>query len=120
MAVLDTAIDAVFDWEALDSRGNPTVATEVTLLGGARGIATVPSGASTGTYEARELRDGGTRYGGKGGFGADVSAPAVRQIWEGIYGFQGQKAALPGCRLPGLPHISPAGQGQIIPSAWEW
>jgi penicillin-binding protein 2 len=51
------------------------------------------------------------------GFGADVSAPAVRQIWEGIYGLKGQKAALPGGRLPGLPHISPA--GQIIPSARE-
>jgi penicillin-binding protein 2 len=51
------------------------------------------------------------------GFGADVSAPAVRQIWDGIYGLQGQKAALPGGRLPGLPHISPA--GQIIPSARE-
>jgi enolase len=62
----DTAIDTVFAWEALDSRGNPTVAAEVALQGGARGTATVPSGASTGTYEARELRDGGTRYGGKG------------------------------------------------------
>jgi penicillin-binding protein 2 len=49
------------------------------------------------------------------GFGADVSAPAVRQIWDGIYGLQGQKAALPGGRLPGLPHINQA--GQIIPSA---
>jgi penicillin-binding protein 2 len=49
------------------------------------------------------------------GFGADVSAPAVRQIWDGIYGLEGQKAALPGGRLPGLPHINPA--GQIIPSA---
>jgi len=51
------------------------------------------------------------------GFGADVSAPAVRQIWDGIYGLQGQKAALPGGRLPGLPHINPA--GQIIPSGRE-
>jgi len=51
------------------------------------------------------------------GFGADVSAPAVRQIWDGIYGLQGHKAALPGGRLPGLPHINPA--GQIIPSARE-
>lgn len=62
----DTVIDTVFAWEALDSRGNPTVAAEVTLRGGARGAATVPSGASTGTYEAHELRDGGVRYGGKG------------------------------------------------------
>ncbi len=48
------------------------------------------------------------------GFGADVSAPAVRQIWDGIYGLQGHKAALPGGRLPGLPHINQA--GQIVPS----
>jgi penicillin-binding protein 2 len=51
------------------------------------------------------------------GFGADVSAPAVRQIWDGIYGLQGQKAALPGGQLPGLPHINQA--GQIVPSARE-
>lgn len=65
-AASDTAIETVFAWEALDSRGNPTVAAEVGLAGGARGSATVPSGASTGTYEAHELRDGGTRYAGKG------------------------------------------------------
>jgi penicillin-binding protein 2 len=44
------------------------------------------------------------------GFGADVSAPAVRQIWEGLYGLDGQKAALPGGQLPGPPHINQAGQ----------
>jgi penicillin-binding protein 2 len=49
------------------------------------------------------------------GFGADVSGPAVRQIWDGIYGLQGHKAALPGGRLPGLPHINQV--GQIVPSA---
>jgi len=53
-------------WEALDSRGRPTVGCEVRLAGGARGVATVPSGASTGAHEARELRDGGDRYGGRG------------------------------------------------------
>lgn len=52
--------------EILDSRGNPTVETEVILSNGARGKASVPSGASTGSREAVELRDGGTRYGGKG------------------------------------------------------
>lgn len=61
-----TAITALDAWEALDSRGRPTVAAEVVLDGGARGRATVPSGASTGRHEARELRDGGTRYGGYG------------------------------------------------------
>lgn len=52
--------------EVLDSRGNPTVEAEVTLEGGARGSAMVPSGASTGAHEALELRDGGSRYAGKG------------------------------------------------------
>jgi len=49
------------------------------------------------------------------GYGADVSGPAVKQVWDGIFGLQGQKAALPGGRLPGLPHINQA--GQIIQSA---
>jgi enolase len=49
----------------LDSRGNPTVEVEVVLESGARGLAAVPSGASTGQYEAVELRDGGDEYGGK-------------------------------------------------------
>jgi penicillin-binding protein 2 len=49
------------------------------------------------------------------GYGADVSAPAVRQIWDGIYGLEGHKAALPGGQLPGLPHINQA--GQIVQSA---
>ena len=52
--------------EILDSRGNPTVEVEVLLDDGASGRAAVPSGASTGAFEAAELRDGGTRYGGKG------------------------------------------------------
>ena len=52
--------------EVLDSRGNPTVEVEVVLASGARGRAIVPSGASTGQFEAVELRDGGDRYGGKG------------------------------------------------------
>jgi penicillin-binding protein 2 len=46
------------------------------------------------------------------GFGADVSAPAVRQIWDGMYGLEGHKAALPGGNLPPLPYIN--GAGQII------
>ena len=52
--------------EILYSRGNPTVEVEIELLSGSRGRAAVPSGASTGAYEAVELRDGGDRYGGKG------------------------------------------------------
>lgn len=52
--------------EVVDSRGNPTVQADVTLSGGAFGTASVPSGASTGKFEAVELRDGGNRYLGKG------------------------------------------------------
>src|SRR4051812_15265126 len=52
--------------QVLDSRGNPTVAVEVELSSGARGWAAVPSGASTGEFEAVELRDGGSEWGGKG------------------------------------------------------
>jgi len=60
-------ITKVAGWEILDSRGNPTVEAEVTLAGGAVGRAAVPSGASTGTREAVELRDGDKkRYLGKG------------------------------------------------------
>ena len=59
-------IERVLAWEALDSRGTPTVACAVALAGGAEGQATVPSGASVGTHEAHELRDGGDRLSGKG------------------------------------------------------
>jgi len=52
--------------EILDSRGNPTIRTEVELKSGTTGEASVPSGASTGVHEAHELRDGGDRYFGKG------------------------------------------------------
>ncbi len=61
-----TTIVEVRAREVLDSRGNPTVEAEVELESGVRGWARVPSGASTGTHEALELRDGGPRYGGKG------------------------------------------------------
>jgi enolase len=61
-----TAIVDITAREILDSRGNPTVEVDVTLESGAFGRAAVPSGASTGAHEAMELRDGGTRYGGKG------------------------------------------------------
>ncbi len=59
-------VRSVLGREVLDSRGNPTVEVEVTLASGATGLAIVPSGASTGSAEALELRDGGPRYGGKG------------------------------------------------------
>jgi enolase len=59
-------IEHIIGREVLDSRGNPTVEVEVFLASGAKGRAIVPSGASTGQYEAVELRDGGDRFGGKG------------------------------------------------------
>ncbi len=59
-------IAAVYGREILDSRGNPTVEAEVHLEGGACGRAAAPSGASTGQHEAIELRDGSSRYHGKG------------------------------------------------------
>jgi enolase len=59
-------IEKVHGRQILDSRGNPTVEVEVALDSGARGLAAVPSGASTGEYEAVELRDGGDEWGGKG------------------------------------------------------
>ena len=62
-----TIIEDVIAREILDSRGNPTIEVEVLLMGGERGVAGVPSGASTGAHEAVELRDGDkSRYGGKG------------------------------------------------------
>ena len=75
-------IEQVAAREILDSRGNPTVEVEVALIDGTFARAAVPSGASTGEHEAVELRDGGSRYGGKGVQKAveavlDQIAPAV-------------------------------------------
>src|SRR5690348_17983435 len=60
------SIEAIHARQILDSRGNPTVEVEVALDDGTIGRAAVPSGASTGAFEAVELRDGGSRYAGKG------------------------------------------------------
>jgi enolase len=79
------AIASVHGRQVLDSRGNPTVEVEVALDSGARGLAIVPSGASTGEFEAVELRDGGELWGGKGVAGAVANvntelAEAVRGL----------------------------------------
>jgi enolase len=79
---LDAAIEFVSAREIMDSRGNPTVEVEVSLASGAFGRAAVPSGASTGEFEAVELRDGGDRYLGKGVVRAvdnvgSIIAPAI-------------------------------------------
>jgi len=69
-------IEAVIAREILDSRGNPTVEVEVALSDGVVARAAVPSGASTGAFEASELRDGQARYGGKG------VEQAVTAVWD--------------------------------------
>jgi enolase len=73
--------------EVLDSRGNPTVEVEIELSSGATGRAIVPSGASTGTFEATERRDGGSRYGGKGVLGAVASVNG--EIADAVVGLDG-------------------------------
>jgi enolase len=80
-----STIEQVRAREVLDSRGNPTVEVEVVLESGAGGRAIVPSGASTGTYEATEWRDGGERYGGKGVLGAVEHVNG--EIGEVLFGF---------------------------------
>jgi enolase len=78
-------IEDIVGREVLDSRGNPTVEVEVVLDSGASGRAIVPSGASTGQFEAVELRDGGDRYGGKGVL--DAVAHVDDEIQDALVGF---------------------------------
>jgi enolase len=78
-------IEHIAGREVLDSRGNPTVEVEVILESGATGRAIVPSGASTGAFEAVELRDGEGRYGGKGVL--DAVAHVDDEIYDAIVGF---------------------------------
>lgn len=77
--------------EILDSRGNPTLEVDCLLDGGAGGRAAVPSGASTGSREALELRDGGDRYGGKGVLEA---VAAVAEIADEVCGMDARDQAL--------------------------
>ena len=75
----EAIIEAIAAREILDSRGRPTIEAEVRLETGVVGLAQVPSGASTGSFEAHELRDGDhSRYGGKG------VLTAVRNVKEKI------------------------------------
>ena len=84
-----TAIIDIFAREILDSRGNPTVEVDVTLETGVVGRAAVPSGASTGTHEAVELRDDDKgRFGGKGVLNACESVN--REIFDAISGFDAE------------------------------
>ncbi|MBD0416207.1 phosphopyruvate hydratase [Oryzicola mucosus] len=83
-----TAIIDIVGREILDSRGNPTVEVDVVLEDGSMGRAAVPSGASTGAHEAVELRDGGSRYLGKG---VERAVEAVNgEIFEAIGGMEAE------------------------------
>ncbi len=86
------SIEAVHAREILDSRGNPTVEVEVALDDGTIARAAVPSGASTGQFEAVELRDGGDRYGGKG---VEKAVTAVNEeISAEIVGYEADEQRL--------------------------
>ncbi len=86
------SIEAVAGREILDSRGNPTVEVEVALDDGTIARAAVPSGASTGAFEAVELRDGGDRYGGKG---VENAVQAVdEEIADALLGFEASEQRL--------------------------
>jgi enolase len=88
-----TTIARIHAREILDSRGNPTLEAEVTLADGSFGRALVPSGASTGSKEAVELRDGDkTRYGGKGVRKAVANVNTA--IAQALHGFDGDQVAL--------------------------
>lgn len=87
-----TAIIDIVGREILDSRGNPTVEVDVVLEDGAFGRAAVPSGASTGAHEAVELRDGGSRYLGKG---VEKAVEAVNgKIFDAIAGIDAENQLL--------------------------
>ncbi|MBX6372207.1 MAG: phosphopyruvate hydratase, partial [Acidothermus sp.] len=108
-------IEALGAREILDSRGNPTVEVEVLLDDGTVGRAAVPSGASTGAFEAVERRDGDERYGGKG---VRQAVQAVTdQIAPEIIGFEASEQRLVDARLlelDGTPNKSRLGANAIL------
>jgi enolase len=111
----DTSIRSLLSWEALDSRGKPTVGCEVRLDCGATGRATVPSGASTGRHEARELRDGGARYGGQGVRRA--VANVTGEIADGVRGLDAtDQASLDSAlrALDGTPDLRRLGANAVL------
>ena len=101
--------------EVLDSRGNPTVEVDVTLASGATGRAIVPSGASTGAHEATELRDGGTRFKGKGVLNAVANVNG--EISTALVGSDpSNQSAIDStlCELDGTPNKSRLGANAIL------
>jgi enolase len=109
------SIEAVGAREILDSRGNPTVEVEVALDDGTIGRAAVPSGASTGAFEAVELRDGGDRYAGKG---VQKAVDAVLDvIGPELAGFEASEQRLVDQRLvelDGTPNKAKLGANAIL------
>ena len=108
-------IQAVSAREILDSRGNPTVEVEVFLDDGTGARAAVPSGASTGQFEAVELRDGGKRYGGKGV--ARAVEGVVRRIGPAIEGLEADEQRLVDqamLDLDGTPNKADLGANAIL------
>ncbi len=109
------AIQSIGAREILDSRGTPTVEVDVTLEGGAFGRALVPSGASTGTHEAVELRDGAARYKGKG---VTKAVAAVHEVLApGVIGLDaGDQRALDATlrELDGTPNKGKCGANAIL------
>jgi enolase len=108
-------IEKVHARQVLDSRGNPTVEVELVLRSGAAGRAAVPSGASTGEFEATELRDGGRAYGGKGVTRAVANVNG--EIAEAVHGHDatdqaGLDRAL--VELDGTPNKSRLGANAIL------
>ncbi|WP_336056512.1 phosphopyruvate hydratase [Nitratireductor sp. CH_MIT9313-5] len=110
-----TAIIDIVGREILDSRGNPTVEVDVFLEDGSMGRAAVPSGASTGAHEAVELRDGGTRYLGKG---VERAVEAVNgEIFEAVGGLEAEEQMLIDqtmIDLDGTPNKSRLGANAIL------
>jgi enolase 1/2/3 len=110
-----SAIERIHARQILDSRGNPTVEVEVTLESGARGLAAVPSGASTGEFEAVELRDGGDAWAGKG-----VTAAVANVNGEIAAALQGARGAEQGAldqtmiELDGTPNKGRLGANAIL------
>ncbi|MDE2133886.1 MAG: phosphopyruvate hydratase [Alphaproteobacteria bacterium] len=110
-----TAIIDIAAREILDSRGNPTVEVDVRLEDGSFGRAAVPSGASTGTREAVEVRDGEKRYGGKGV--EKAVAAANGELFDALCGMEAEdqvrldKAM---CKLDGTPNKARLGANAIL------
>ncbi len=110
-----STIQHVLGREVLDSRGNPTVEVEVVLASGARGRALVPSGASTGQFEAVELRDGGDRYGGKGVQTAVGNVNTVMQeALDGLDAYAQREVDQVLLDLDGTPNKSKLGANGIL------